>query len=104
MTSRIGIMQGRLSRPLNGRIQSFPINTWEKEFYLAKEIGFELIEWVLDENIKDNPIDALKKVELKYYKDFYGFYWNKEKDKQQRFQFLKISYKSYKYLKKLTMP
>ena len=56
MTSRIGIMQGRLSRPLNGRIQSFPINTWEKEFYLAKEIGFELIEWVLDENIKDNPI------------------------------------------------
>ena len=56
MTSRIGIMQGRLSKPLNGRIQSFPINTWEKEFYLAKEIGFELIEWVLDENIKDNPI------------------------------------------------
>ena len=56
MTSRIGIMQGRLSKPLNGRIQSFPINTWEKEFYLAKEIGFELIEWVLDDKIKDNPI------------------------------------------------
>ena len=53
MTSRIGIMQGRLSKPLNGKIQSFPLNTWEKEFYLAKEIGFELIEWVLDENIKD---------------------------------------------------
>ena len=56
MTSRIGIMQGRLSKPLNGKIQSFPLNTWEKEFYLAKEIGFELIEWVLDENIKDKPI------------------------------------------------
>ena len=49
-------MQGRLSRPINNRIQSFPLNSWEDEFYLAKEIGFELIEWVLDENIQDNPI------------------------------------------------
>jgi|TARA_Y100000294_G_scaffold38251_2_gene33998 hexulose-6-phosphate isomerase len=56
MSSRIGIMQGRLSRPINNRIQSFPLNSWEDEFYLAKEIGFELIEWVLDENIQDNPI------------------------------------------------
>ena len=56
MASRIGIMQGRLSRPINNRIQSFPLNSWEDEFYLAKEIGFELIEWVLDENIQDNPI------------------------------------------------
>ena len=56
MTSRIGIMQGRLSKPLNGRIQSFPKNSWENEFYLAKDIGFKLIEWVLDENIKGNPI------------------------------------------------
>ena len=56
MSSRIGIMQGRLSKPINGKIQSFPINSWENEFYLAKNIGFELIEWVLDENVKDNPI------------------------------------------------
>ena len=49
-------MQGRLSKPINGKIQSFPINSWENEFYLAKNIGFELIEWVLDENVKDNPI------------------------------------------------
>ena len=49
-------MQGRLSKPKNGKIQSFPINSWENEFYLAKNIGFELIEWVLDENVKDNPI------------------------------------------------
>jgi len=56
MSPRIGIMQGRLSRPINNRIQSFPLNSWEDEFYLAKEIGFELIEWVLDENIQDNPI------------------------------------------------
>jgi len=56
MALRIGIMQGRLSKPINGKIQSFPINSWENEFYLAKNIGFELIEWVLDENVKDNPI------------------------------------------------
>ncbi len=56
MTARLGIMQGRLSKPLNGKIQSFPKDTWKKEFYDAKEIGFELIEWVLDENLEDNPI------------------------------------------------
>lgn len=56
MTAKLGIMQGRLSKPLNGKIQSFPTDTWKKEFYAAKEIGFELIEWVLDENLKYNPI------------------------------------------------
>jgi len=56
MSLRIGIMQGRLSKPLDGKIQSFPVNSWENEFYVAKEIGFKLIEWVLDDNIKDNPI------------------------------------------------
>ena len=60
MSSRIGIMQGRLSKPINNKIQSFPVNTWENEFYLAKDIGFELIEWVLDENIEDNPILSKK--------------------------------------------
>ena len=44
MGFRIGIMQGRLSKPINGKIQSFPKNSWENEFYLAKDIGFELIE------------------------------------------------------------
>ena len=56
MSLSIGIMQGRLSKPLNGKIQSFPKNSWEDEFYLAKDIGFELIEWVLDEDLKNNPI------------------------------------------------
>lgn len=56
MLPRIGIMQGRLSKPVNGRIQSFPANTWENEFHIASEIGYQLIEWVLDDNIKENPI------------------------------------------------
>ena len=56
MSSKIGIMQGRLSKSVNGKIQSFPIYSWKKEFYLAKEIGFELIEWVLDDDLQNNPI------------------------------------------------
>ncbi len=47
-------MQGRLSPPINNKIQGFPDNFWKNEFYLAKEIGFELIEWVVDN--EDNPI------------------------------------------------
>ena len=38
------------------KVTTFPKDTWKKEFYDAKEIGFELIEWVLDENLEDNPI------------------------------------------------
>ena len=68
MTSRIGIMQGRLSRPLNGRIQSFPINTWEKEFYLAKEIGYSLVKFLNDyysinqENLASISLDKVSMV------------------------------------------
>jgi len=44
----IGIMQGRLSPPLDGMIQSFPKNTWRNEFKLASEIGFKAIELIFD--------------------------------------------------------
>ena len=40
----IGIMQGRLSPPLNGMIQSFPKDTWRDEFNIASEVGFDAIE------------------------------------------------------------
>jgi hexulose-6-phosphate isomerase len=54
---RIGIMQGRLSPLIDGKIQAFPSRTWREEFPLAKECGFELIEWVLDlTDLKQNPI------------------------------------------------
>ena len=56
MGLKIGIMQGRLSKPINNKIQSFPKKHWKDEFYLSKEIGFELIEWVLDDDLKNNPI------------------------------------------------
>jgi L-ribulose-5-phosphate 3-epimerase len=61
----IGIMQGRLSKPLNEKIQSFPIDNWENEFKIASEIGYTCIEWVIDSNgIDNNPLffDSKRKV------------------------------------------
>ena len=55
MTNQIGIMSGRLSSPFNGKIQSFPINTWKSEFKKASSCGFEVIEWIFD-SIEKNPI------------------------------------------------
>lgn len=50
----IGIVQGRLSPPVNGRLQAFPADTWQKEFVVAKELGLGCIEWVYDS--VENPI------------------------------------------------
>ncbi len=54
MSRKLGIMQGRLSPPINGSIQSFPKKTWKDEFNIAKSLGFKTIEWVFDSD--DNPI------------------------------------------------
>ena len=54
--NQIGIMQGRLSPPYEGMIQSFPHLHWQKEFELANRIGFQCIEWVLDNNLEKNPL------------------------------------------------
>ena len=48
--SNIGIMQGRLSPPRGDLIQWYPEDTWESEFYLAKEIGLVCIEWVFQKS------------------------------------------------------
>jgi hexulose-6-phosphate isomerase len=55
----IGIMEGRLSRPRGGRIQSFPWETWREEFDLARQLGFDLIEIVFDaEDHERHPLLA----------------------------------------------
>ena len=43
-----GVMQGRLSPQSPRGYQTFPSETWEGEFNLAKRIGFQHIEWVLE--------------------------------------------------------
>jgi len=53
----IGIMQGRLSAPIDSKIQSFPANSWRNEFFLAKKVGMDLIEWIYEkENCNKNPL------------------------------------------------
>lgn len=41
-------MQGRLSERPGSRLQAFPKDTWEREFSLARQVGFDCVEWVLE--------------------------------------------------------
>lgn len=53
----IGIMQGRLVPPSDGRIQCFPRERWRDEFGLAAAAGLSAIEWIYDLYGADvNPI------------------------------------------------
>lgn len=53
----IGIMQGRLSPRPEGRAQAFPAKTWRQEFTLARDCGFDCIEWlVTGEAVEANPL------------------------------------------------
>ncbi len=53
----IGIIQGRLSQPINNKIQAFPWSSWEEEFSIAAEIGFDDIEFIFEtENYLQNPL------------------------------------------------
>jgi hexulose-6-phosphate isomerase len=55
ITSKIGIMQGRLSPRIDGKIQAFPVEHWENEFRIASEIGFSSIEWIIENPLDLNP-------------------------------------------------
>jgi L-ribulose-5-phosphate 3-epimerase len=55
----LGIMQGRLSPPTDGRFQFFPRHTWEDEFPLALQAGLGAIEWIYDQyGAGANPIET----------------------------------------------
>lgn len=50
-------MQGRLLPKYQGRYQAFPVGFWKDEFYIAKNLGIELIEFILDLNdAEKNPL------------------------------------------------
>jgi len=54
---KIGIMQGRLLPKYKNRYQAHPVNYWQAEFYIAKELGFSQIEFILDFNdVEQNPL------------------------------------------------
>jgi hypothetical protein len=53
---KLGIMQGRLSEPVNNHIQEFPKN-WKKEFVLLSNLGLNHLEWLITKNSwLSNPI------------------------------------------------
>lgn len=55
--NKIGIMQGRMSPSIYGKIQAFPWNNWEQEFFKGKEIGLDLIDWIVEaDNLYENPL------------------------------------------------
>ena len=55
MSVKLGIMQGRLSKPINNTIQAFPEKSWIEEFELGKKISINSIEWIFD-TYEKNPI------------------------------------------------
>jgi hypothetical protein len=51
----LGIMQGRLSEPVNGHMQEFPPD-WHREFQLLKLCGLSHIEWLITKgSVNNNP-------------------------------------------------
>jgi len=68
----LGIVQGRLIKSPPGKLQWFPQEDWEKEFYIASAIGIENIELIAERvhNEKnpiwtDSGIDELLKISKK---------------------------------------
>jgi hexulose-6-phosphate isomerase len=54
-------MQGRLSPPEDGRLQSFPRNSWRRELACAGAAGLSYIEWIYDDyGASINPIATEK--------------------------------------------
>ncbi len=50
-------MQGRLLPKYQGRYQAHPVDYWQDEFIVAREIGLDCVEFILDYNdAKDNPL------------------------------------------------
>jgi L-ribulose-5-phosphate 3-epimerase len=53
----VGIMQGRLLPPVEGRIQAFPAGQWAEEFPRAREAGLTAIEWIYETHGRSgNPL------------------------------------------------
>ena len=61
MNFSYGVMQGRLSKQIGNKIQYFPWKSWEREFFEARKINLNRIEWTLDyNNLNKNPLLNLK--------------------------------------------
>ena len=72
--TEIGVMQGRLSPPEDGRFQCFPRNSWRQEIAWAREAALDYIEWIYDDyGSSVNPIATEEGIkELNALKDQQG--------------------------------
>ena len=53
----IGIMQGRLLPPVDGRIQAFPGDGWQREFAIARGLGYDSIELTIETaSLESHPV------------------------------------------------
>jgi len=44
---RVGIIQGRLLPPVNGKIQEFPKDNWRQEFDILTQVDLNHIEFIV---------------------------------------------------------
>ena len=59
---KIGVMQGRLSSPVDNHIQEFPLD-WRQEFDAVKAMGLFGIEWIVTQKcFEDNPVFISPKI------------------------------------------
>ena len=57
MKNSVGVMQGRLLPKYKGRYQAHPLGYWQEEFDIAKKIGLDCIEFILDyDDAENNPL------------------------------------------------
>jgi len=57
MKNSIGVMQGRLLPKYNGLYQAHPKGYWQDEFFIAKGLGLDCIEFILDfKDAEENPL------------------------------------------------
>lgn len=57
MNNPLGVMQGRLLPKYKGRYQAHPVDYWQEEFPIAKSLGLDCIEFILDYNdFEKNPL------------------------------------------------
>jgi len=57
-------MQGRLLPRFRNRYQSHPLNYWQAEFFIARDLSFDRIEFILDYNdYEQNPLMSVAGIE-----------------------------------------
>ena len=57
MKNLIGVMQGRLLPKYKGLYQAHPKDCWKDEFFIAKDLGLNCIEFILDfKDSHENPL------------------------------------------------